>query len=73
MSKTFLNNIYLHIKLLILLSKAITDPQLAAIKKIRKMQRKKDTKKRKIELQKNPLKSFKKRKLSNNIDNDNDF
>jgi hypothetical protein len=42
------------------------DPQLAATKKIRKMQRKKEAKKRKL-VQKNPVKlmKLKKAKLSN--------
>jgi hypothetical protein len=46
----------------------MTDPQLAAMAKIRKMQRKKDSKKRKMHTQRNPNKTFKKRKQD--LDND---
>ena len=50
---------------------AVLDPQLAAMKKIRKMQRKKEAKKRKVQ-SKNPnkLSKAKRAKLISNDDND---
>ena len=58
-------------KCFFVLFQAVLDPQLAAMKKIRKMQRKKEAKKRKVD-SKNPNKMFKakKAKLISNEDND---
>ena len=48
--------------------KAVVDPQLAALKKIRKMQRKKEAKKRKMTTIKTTGKNGKKRKMENQND-----
>ncbi len=55
------------------IDQAILDPQLAAMKKIRKMQRKKEAKKRKLSQHKNPVKNYNSKKLKLNSNDDDDY